>query len=157
MAETECSVSAMLMGLFGLDAADKVPVFQRFQFRKCTDAVSCCPGTPAAVGATGAGFSLRLIGKHIRADLTVQISAAGDQRLRIGMNRIVDHFVCGAVLYDSALIHHAYFVRKVCGSEDVMADKNQTGLVGFGDIVEKIDDIRPDRNVQHRHGFIGQQ
>ena len=61
MAETEYSVSAMLMGLFGLNAADKVPVFQNFQLRKVTAALCCCPGAAAAVGAAGTGLILILI------------------------------------------------------------------------------------------------
>ena len=149
--------SANDLGLFTFDTADTVIIFQNPQLRECTTAGWCGMWASVNVGAASAALNRMMFVDRSCVNLTVQIAAAGDQRLRIGMNRIVDHFVCGAVLYDSALIHHAYFIRKVCGSEAVMADKNQTGLVRFGDIVEKIDDIRPDGNVQHRHGFIGQQ
>ena len=98
------------LGLFTFDTADTVIIFQNPQLRECTTAVSCCPGTPAAVGATGAGFILSLIGKHIRADLTVQISAAGDQRLGIGMHRIADDLFGFAVLCHPSPVHNAQFI-----------------------------------------------
>ena len=124
MAETECSVSAMLMGLFGLNAADKVPVFQRLQLRKCTAAVSCCPGTPAAVGTAAAGLVSGLIAKHVCTDLPIQISAAGDQRLGIGMHRIADDLFGFAVLCHPAPVHNAKFIGQIGRCQNVVADEN---------------------------------
>lgn len=78
----------------------------------------------------------------------------GQQGLSVGVFWRGEHFVGGGLFDHLPQIHHTDPVRDVADYADVVGDK-QKGQAEFGlKRFEQVDDLRLDRQVQGRNGFV---
>ena len=87
-------------------------------------------------------------------DIRVAGESRREQRLGVGMQRIVKQLL-GPGLFDNfAEIHHRHFVRHVARRRQVVGNDQIADVVLLLQIHQEVHDLRPDGHIQGRHRLI---
>ena len=80
-----------------------------------------------------------------------------EQRLRIGMVRAREHLVGRRLFDDAAEIHDRDAVGEVLDDAEIMADEQVGEVELVAQVHEQVEDLRLDRHVERRDGFVADQ
>ena len=81
--------------------------------------------------------------------IRIDVRAMGDQHAGVWMARMRDNVVRLAVFHHAPQIHDSDMVGDIAGQRDIVADKDDGGVVLLRQIEQHVDDIRADGNIQH--------
>src|SRR5580692_451818 len=73
------------------------------------------------------------------------------------MRRDLGDLLGRASLYDLSGVHDQDLVREVAGRGDVVGDIEHREPETLAEVVEQVEHLQADRDVQHRHRFVGEQ
>src|SRR5438067_1801389 len=118
---------------------------------------------PWAARVEGAARRNGVEPRHGAVDLHQAASLRGNARDRahqadgVRMARRMDHLTHGADLDDASGVHHRDAMRRLGDHAHVVRDQHHRGAALGGEPLEKGDDLRLDRDVERRGGFVGDQ
>ena len=81
----------------------------------------------------------------------------GAQAQRVGMRGAVEHVVGAAGLQDFAGVHHGHLVRHAGDDAQIVRDEHDGHVVLALQVTHEVEDLRLDRHVEGRGGFIGDE
>ena len=85
------------------------------------------------------------------------LGAALDELLRIGVLRTLDHVARPALLDHHALFHHRDSIGKTPHQVQVMRDEEERHAALRAQVLQKLQDLQPDRDIQRGGRLIGDQ
>lgn len=77
-----------------------------------------------------------------------------EERLGVGMKRVVKKLVFIGKLHGMAQVHDHYAIRDVLNDRKVVADKNVSQSELLLQVLEQVDDLGLHRHVKSAHGFV---
>ena len=83
------------------------------------------------------------------------MGSGGQERERVGVDRVRIHLIGGADLDDLAQVHHRDPVGDVADDAEVVRDEEIGELELVLEVLEQVDDLRLDRDVQGRDRLVG--
>ena len=78
----------------------------------------------------------------------------GEQRFRVRMHRILENILRRTVLHHTAQIHNPDIIGNMFNDGQVVRNKDIGQAHFLLQIAQKVDDLRLNRNVERRHGFV---
>jgi hypothetical protein len=108
-------------------------------------------------GLGGAGLLPLAAGGGERLAGRARVRRGRGEQPGVRVRRAQDHLVGRAVLDDLPPVHHHDPGREVPRGGQVVGDVQQREVALPLQPVEQVEDLQPDRDVQHRHRLIGQQ
>ncbi len=87
----------------------------------------------------------------------VELRPALEQRLRVGVARILEHVLRGALLADLAVAHHDDVVGDLAHHGQIVGDEQHRHLVLLLQRGDEVEDLLLDRHVERRRRLVGDQ
>ena len=87
----------------------------------------------------------------------LKLRAALEQRLRIGVLRILEHRLCRTLLANLAIAHHDHVVGDFADHGQIVGDEQHRHLVLLLQVADEVEDLLLDGHVERRRRLVGDQ
>src|SRR5258708_2025092 len=115
------------------------------------------PGMEPAAAGRCQQARWRSMGYELRSLIPFGVGRGGQQKLCVRVRRVVGQVDARSCFYELARVHHHDGVGQVARRGDVVRDIEDRAAFAIAKVGQQVQDAEPDRNVEHRNRFVGQQ
>ena len=108
----------------------------------------------AAGGRIGRGRNGAFQDNPLHARIGIRDRDCGEERLCVGVERVLENIFLGAVLHQVAEVHDAYGIGNVLNNGQVVRNEEITQISLLLQFLEQVDDLRLDGNVQGGYRLV---